>query len=182
LEILPYETFDSNIISKACSNIGLEPQHADLLFTNGRMEVLEMFRDHIDALMLKRFEQELKDEWGITSRIYEAIKIRLELLTEYKLAVAKIRSFFSVPWNHSKLYPYTWCTVNLIWRKAGKDTSTDFNYYTKRGLLSATYWATMLYWLSDDSKGHEDTHNFLKRELKFIGTVGRKISTLTGKS
>jgi ubiquinone biosynthesis protein COQ9 len=177
IEILPYEAFDSNIISKACSNIGLEPQYADLFFANGRMEILEIFRDHIDSLMLKRIEQELTQELGITARIYDAIKIRLELITEHKLAISKITSFFMIPWNHPKLYPYTWHSMNLIWKAAGKDKSTDFNYYTKRGLLTAAYCSTILYWLSDDSEGHQDTYDFLRRELKLIGSVGKKISS-----
>jgi ubiquinone biosynthesis protein COQ9 len=177
-EILPYEAFDGNIISKACANIDLQPEHASLLFPNGRMELLEMFRDHIDKVMIERIKKELVDVNSITARIYEAIKIRLELLVQYKIAISKIASFFAIPWNNPKLYPYTWHSMHLIWKTAGKDVSKDFNYYTKRGLLTGVYWFTMLYWLSDESEGYHDTYAFLTRELKFVGKMGAKISKL----
>jgi len=50
----------------------------------------------------------------------------------------------------------------LVW--AG-DTATDFNFYTKRLLLSGVLGSTTLYWLEDRSPGGVDTHGFLDRRL-----------------
>jgi ubiquinone biosynthesis protein COQ9 len=175
IEILPYEAFDINIISKACKNIGLQSEYANLLFPNGRAEFLEVFRDYIDEIMVERIKNELGEVKSITSRIFESLKIRFEILDKYKIIIPKIITFYSMPWNHLKLYPYTWKSMNLIWRNAGNDKSTDFNYYTKRGLLTGVYWATLLYWLSDESTNYESTHDFLSRKLILIGKVGKKI-------
>jgi ubiquinone biosynthesis protein COQ9 len=175
IEILPYEAFDINIISKACKNIGLQSEYANLLFPNGRAEFLEVFRDYIDEIMVERIKNELSEVKSITSRIFESLKIRFEILDEYKIIIPKIIAFYSMPWNHLKLYPYTWKSMNLIWRIAGNDKSTDFNYYTKRGLLTGVYWATLLYWLSDESTNYESTHDFLNRKLILIGKVAKKI-------
>ena len=38
-------------------------------------------------------------------------------------------------------------TVDAMWRAAG-DTSTDFNFYTKRAILSAVYSSTLMRWLA----------------------------------
>jgi len=175
IEILPYEAFDINIISKACKNIGLQSEYADLLFPNGRAEFLEVFRDYIDEIMVERIKNELSEVKSITSRISESLKIRFEILDKYKIIIPKIIAFYSMPWNHLKLYPYTWKSMNLIWRTAGNDKSTDSNYYTKRGLLTGVYWATLLYWLSDESTNYESTHDFLNRKLILIGKVAKKI-------
>jgi ubiquinone biosynthesis protein COQ9 len=175
IEILPYEAFDINIISKACKNIGLQSEYANLLFPNGRAEFLEVFRDYIDEIMVERIKNELSEVKSITSRISESLKIRFEILDKYKIIIPKIIAFYSMPWNHLKLYPYTWKSMNLIWRTAGNDKSTDFNYYTKRGLLTGVYWATLLYWLSDESTNYESTHDFLNRKLILIGKVAKKI-------
>ena len=51
-----------------------------------------------------------------------------------------------------------------MWYAAG-DTSADFNYYTKRGLLTPVYTTTLLYWLNDDSEGFENTWGFLDRRI-----------------
>ena len=176
LEILPYEIFDGNIISKACENINIQKEYSNLLFPNGRVEVLEFFRDYIDEIMLKRINKELVNINSITAKIYESIKIRLEILDIHRIIIPKIISFYSMPWNHFKLYPYTWKSMNLIWRVAGGDKSTDFNYYTKRGLLTGVYWSTILYWLQDESLNYQSTHDFLQRELNLVVKIGRKLA------
>ena len=58
-------------------------------------------------------------------------------------------------------------TGSTIWYGVG-DVSTDFSYYTKRGLLTAIYSATLLYWLSDNSKDSEDTWSFLERRIEDV--------------
>ena len=41
----------------------------------------------------------------------------------------------------------------------------DFNFYTKRALLSGVYSATVLYWLNDNSEDFEKTWQFLDRRI-----------------
>jgi ubiquinone biosynthesis protein COQ9 len=52
----------------------------------------------------------------------------------------------------------------MIWRAIG-DTSTDFNFYTKRGLLSGVLTSTMIYWFGDNSEGNDETWKFLDRRI-----------------
>ena len=52
----------------------------------------------------------------------------------------------------------------MTWRAIG-DNSTDFNFYTKRALLSGVYTSTMLYWFSDNSEDFEDTWKFLANRI-----------------
>ena len=61
-------------------------------------------------------------------------------------------------------------SVDDIWYAVG-DTSTDFSYYTKRGLLAAVYGATVLYWLSDESDGQAETWAFLDRRLGDVMSI-----------
>ncbi len=55
-------------------------------------------------------------------------------------------------------------TIDAMWYAAG-DTSTDFNFYTKRVTLAAVYSSTLLYWLNDRSPGSEATWAFLDRRI-----------------
>ncbi len=55
-------------------------------------------------------------------------------------------------------------TVDAIWYAAG-DTSTDFNFYTKRATLAGVYSSTFFYWLNDRSEGSEATWSFLDRRI-----------------
>ena len=181
MQILSYEKFDINIIAKACVNIGIKKEYAKLLFPNGRLELLDEFSNYINKKMIKRINKELIAITSITTRIFESIKIRLEILEKYKLAVSKITTFYLKPWNYSKSCLYIWNIMNIIWRIGGRDKSTDINYYTKRGLLTGIYLSTILHWLSDKSIHYQDTYRLLNRKLKTITTVGRKINLFTTK-
>jgi ubiquinone biosynthesis protein COQ9 len=55
-------------------------------------------------------------------------------------------------------------TVDAMWYAAG-DTSTDYNFYSKRALLAGVYAATLLCWLNDNSDGFSATWAFLDRRI-----------------
>ena len=65
-------------------------------------------------------------------------------------------------------------TCDTIWRAAG-DVSTDFNFYTKRGLLAGVVLSTTLYWLQDSSDGNQATSAFLDRRIQDVLIVGGRI-------
>jgi ubiquinone biosynthesis protein COQ9 len=54
-----------------------------------------------------------------------------------------------------------------MWRIAG-DRATDFNHYSKRGILSALYMSTMLVYLDDDSDDLTTTRGFLDRRINDV--------------
>ena len=53
---------------------------------------------------------------------------------------------------------------DAIWTILG-DTSEDYNWYSKRTILSGVYSSTVLYWLGDESEGSENTWAFLDRRI-----------------
>jgi ubiquinone biosynthesis protein COQ9 len=57
-----------------------------------------------------------------------------------------------------------WRSADRMWRIAG-DRATDFNHYSKRGILSALYTSTMLVFLDDDTEGLVTTRGFLDRRI-----------------
>ena len=75
--------------------------------------------------------------------------------------------------QHAALGPrLLYDTVDAVWYAAG-DTATDFNFYSKRGLLAAVYAATTLYWLDDRSPEAADTQAFLDRRLADVMALPR---------
>ena len=61
--------------------------------------------------------------------------------------------------------------VDDIWHACG-DTATDYNWYTKRGLLAAVYAATELFMITDYSPGYADTWQSLDRRLADVRRFG----------
>lgn len=68
--------------------------------------------------------------------------------------------------------------VDNIWHACG-DTSTDYNWYTKRGLLAAVYAATELFILTDYSPGYADTWRALDRRLADVKRLGGAATEVT---
>ena len=56
---------------------------------------------------------------------------------------------------------------DFIWNLAG-DKSNDFSFYSKRGLLSMVYLATLIYWLNDKSTKGIGTKNFISKSVDGI--------------
>nr|HRK71172.1 COQ9 family protein [Micropepsaceae bacterium] len=70
-----------------------------------------------------------------------------------------------------------------VWRAIG-DTSTDFNFYSKRAILSGVISSTMMFWFSDDSENYADTRAFLDRriaDVMQIEKVKAAVSSVTSK-
>ena len=68
--------------------------------------------------------------------------------------------------------------VDDIWHACG-DTSTDYNWYTKRGLLAGVYAATELFMLTDYSAGYADTWRSLDRRLNDVKRLGGAASEVS---
>ena len=73
--------------------------------------------------------------------------------------------------------------ADIIWRAAG-DTSTDLNWYTKRGSVVCVYIATEMHILTDKSEDFGDTWKFLQRRIDDVMELGKysKHSLSFGKS
>jgi len=73
-------------------------------------------------------------------------------------------TLFALPIHAADGARALWGTADQIWIALG-DTSQDVNWYTKRATLSGVYGATVLFWLGDDSPGHQATWDFLDRRI-----------------
>ena len=109
----------------------------------------------------------------ISEKIRLCIISRIKFLSTNKIAYTKYISLLGIPTNLNLAARLLWKTADLIWREAGNDTSVDFNYYTKRAILSAVYTSTIMYWLNDDSEDFSETISFLDRKLYNVGQIGK---------
>ena len=139
-------------------------------FPGGICEVADYFAQWSDRRMLKEFEKIDLDSMRIRDRIHFCVKTRLLMNAKYKEAMRRLLSFLALPQNAGLVSKITWRTCSEIWYAAG-DTSTDWNYYSKRGLLASVYSSTILYWMIDDGDGKEDfpeTWGFLERRIEDV--------------
>ena len=170
LAMLPHVVFDGwSLESLAAGRCDLKGEVLEtrLLFPEGMKDVAIHFGDYIDRAMLVELAKIDLDKLSIRERISTSVLLRLRLLSPHKEVIRRLLSFLALPGNHPVGMKITMKTINLIWYTAG-DTATDFNYYTKRGLLASIYGLTILYWLSDTSQDLGETESFLAQRLNSV--------------
>ena len=66
-----------------------------------------------------------------------------------------------------------------IWFLSG-DTSTDFNYYSKRFILMNVYTFSFMYFLRDNSDDFSKTETFIDKQIKSVLAFGKLKSKISG--
>ncbi len=108
----------------------------------------------------------------VRERIALAVRVRLEQNAADREAIRRSLSVLAMPQNAALAARLLYRTVDAIWYACG-DNATDFNFYTKRGLLAGVYGSTLLYWLDDNSEGFVDSWGFLERRISDVMRIPR---------
>jgi ubiquinone biosynthesis protein COQ9 len=149
------------------------------LFPNGSRDLIRYFAIWADERMIEALnEYENFNDMRIRDKVKTAVAVRIDVLAPHKEAVSLcFKNHVLRPQNARLSVDITWTTASRIWDFIG-DTSADYNYYTKRGLLSGVIASTMIFWLQDQSEAHEKTSRFLENRIDnvlFIGKTAGKI-------
>ncbi|HEX9569781.1 MAG TPA: COQ9 family protein [Rhodospirillales bacterium] len=173
LATLPHVAFDGwtrKALTVGVADAGLSPDMALRAFPDGIPELVDHFADWADRRMLAELERRGAAAMRIRDRVTTGVRARLEVLAAHREAVRRLLAFLALPPNAPLAARLLWRTVDAMWYAAG-DNATDFNYYTKRGLLAAVYTTTVLCWLADSSEEFADTWAFLDRRIADVMKV-----------
>lgn len=177
---LPHVVFDGwsiRALTAGANDCGHDMVMAHRGFPGGATEAIELHSRLADRAMLAELERRDLDAMKIRERIATAVRVRLEQNAEHRAAVSRGVAFLALPSNVSLGAKCLYRTVDAMWVAAG-DTSTDYNFYTKRGLLAGVYSSTLMYWLNDKSDGFEKTWAFLDRRIADVMRVPKMLSTI----
>ena len=181
---VPFDGWMQGALQQGAVDAGHDKVMALRVFPGGPIEAVEYWSQFADRRMLAALEGRDLAAMKVRERIAAAIRARLEQTAAHREAVRRALALLALPLNAGKAPALLWRTVDAIWYAAG-DTATDFNYYTKRGLLAGVYSATVLYWLEDRSEGFADTWSFLDRRIadvmrvpQALGAIGKRLASL----
>jgi ubiquinone biosynthesis protein COQ9 len=151
-------------LAAASGRLDLPAGEAERLFPGGLVQLLTHVSERADQRTVADMEKEGVADLKIRDRIKAAVRIRLERHTGEREAARRALALLALPLNAGLGLKLLYKTVDAMWYAAG-DTSTDFNFYTKRATLAGVYSSTLLYWLNDRSDGSEATWAFLDRRI-----------------
>ncbi len=167
---VPFDGWSQKTLKAAAESTGVGADAVRRFFPGGVKDAVAHFIDLADRRMLEDLESYDLASMKVRERVSIAVRLRLQRWTPHREVVRRALVLSPLPPFAGGTMRGWYKTVDAIWRAAG-DTSTDFNFYTKRGLLAAVYGATLLYWLDDKSEDCAATWTFLNRRIADVMKV-----------
>ena len=177
LDHIPFDGWSDMSLSMAAADCNVNEAELTAQFPAGVIDAIAAYGAYADAMMVNAFEDSYKNE-GLSMPVHIKIRtlilIRLEQAAPHKEVVRRTLAVLASPQHVTLAAKLLYDTVDVMWRTAC-DTSTDYNFYTKRATLSAVYSATLLAFLSDNSADMAKTEAFLDRRLADITRIPKLV-------
>ncbi len=179
LELAPETGWTQAGLARAAQKAGLTEGQALLAAPNGVADLLEAFGTRAARAPGARLNDPDIAAMKVRQKVAAGVKAWLAELGRHKAAVKRAAAS---PANLLTGPKGVWAAADAIWSGLG-DKSTDFNWYTKRMILSGVIGSTLAVWLGTDDQQQID--DFLERRIenvmqfeKFKGQVKDAVSKM----
>ncbi|HSE76687.1 MAG TPA: COQ9 family protein [Alphaproteobacteria bacterium] len=174
---VPFDGWTAAVLAQSAVDAGHPATMALRVFPGGPIEAIEFWCAEADRAMVAALEARGPASMKVRERIGTAVRLRLDAVGPHREAIRRALGLLALPHNAPVAARSLWRTVDAVWYAAG-DTATDYNWYTKRGLLAGVYGTTLMYWLDDKSEGFADTWTFLDRRIADVMRVPRALGDI----
>jgi len=163
---VPFDGWSEATLKAAISETGMDEGFVRAMVPRGAVDLALAFHAKGDRMMLERMKAADLSSMKIREKVTAAVRFRIEAIDD-KEAVRRGVTLFALPMYAADGTKAILGTADLIWDALG-DPSKDYNWYTKRAILSGVYSSTVLYWLGDDSLDQQATWEFLGRRIENV--------------
>ena len=163
----PFDGWTRAAIDSAVRAGTITRDEVSLAFPGGVIDMIAWHSLRADRLLVEEMERRGVSSMKVRERIALGVRTRLEQNVQHREAIRRALAMLAMPFNGLLASKLLYRTVDAIWYAAG-DTSTDFNFYTKRALLAGVYSSTLLFWLNDRSENFAATWAFLDRRIEDV--------------
>jgi ubiquinone biosynthesis protein COQ9 len=167
LDRAPFEGWTRIMMSRAAAEAGQRRAVLAAAFPKGVTDLLNYWSETLDAAMTDAMSGPAFAGLKIREKVAFAVRARLSALRPHKEAARRAAATLALPLYAGLAPRLIWRTADAIWRGLG-DKSTDFNFYTKRAILSGVWASTFARWLGDDGQGEAATNEFLDRRIENV--------------
>jgi ubiquinone biosynthesis protein COQ9 len=167
-----FDGWSTTAIEAAAGETGTNPALARYAFESGRfgrgqMAMIAAWSEAISVRMGEALPAELLAQLSVRERIRKLVQFRLDAMSGQEEALRRALAIMAMPQNAARALRLGWASADAMWRLAG-DTSTDYNFYTKRTILGGVYAAVLAVFPDDHSEGKAETRAFLDRRIEGI--------------
>lgn len=167
LLLAPFDGWTRAMLGDAILAANVDKATAKAAFPGGVRDVIRYWSAVTDEKMAEAMAAPEFGEMRIRDKVAGAVRARIDILRGDKEAVRRSAALLAAPTMGPLATKLVWASADAIWRGLG-DTSTDFNFYTKRAILSGVITSTMARWLADSSEDEAATHAFLDARIENV--------------
>ncbi len=149
-------------ITRAAGLAGLSEGQVQLACPNGASDLLEALGARAARAARTRLAAPDVAAMKVREKVAAAVRAYLAFLEPHKAAVKRAAAS---PANLISGPKGLWAGADAIWAGLG-DKSTDYNWYTKRMILSGVLGSTLVAWLGTDNPAEVDA--FLDRRIENV--------------
>ena len=146
-------------------------------FQNRYKDLLEYALRDINVKLENKLKKINLINFPINKRIKKILLLRFDILNEDKEFYKKTFNHLLLPTNNKISKKSLYNSVNTMWYLAG-DNSTDFNFYTKRLILSGIYTNALFVFFSKDIKDVEENLDINLKRISKIPKIKEKLSLI----
>ena len=157
-----------NCLENISKKYGLNTDETDLLFPQGNIDLIKFALEQLNNDLEVYCRQIDLIRLPIHKRIREVLLSKISLMNKDKPFYRSIFLNLLIPKKNFSLSSQLYNSVDQLWFIAG-DSSTDFNFYTKRLILSGIYSRIMLFFFNNNNQ--EELENILDESLKRVSRI-----------
>ena len=157
-----------NCLENISKKYGLNTDETDLLFPQGNIDLIKFALEQLNNDLQVYCRQIDLIRLPIHKRIRKVLLSKISLMNKDKSFYRSIFLNLLIPKKNFSLSSQLYNSVDQLWFIAG-DSSTDFNFYTKRLILSGIYSRIMLFFFNNNNQ--EELENILDESLKRVSRI-----------
>jgi ubiquinone biosynthesis protein COQ9 len=178
LDEAAFSGWNESSFKRATSAAGLSEGQAMLAAPRGCLDLVDWWFDRAERAM-ERAIIDCEPGTKVRAKATLAVRSRLEAMAPHKESLRRAAMFLALPQNVPDAAKIGWRAADRAW-KAMADPSTDFNYYSKRMILTGVHGATLAFWLQDDSDDSAETWAFLDRRIENVMGIEKVKAQISG--
>ena len=157
-----------NCLENISKKYGLNTDETDLLFPQGNIDLIKFALEQLNNDLEVYCRQIDLIRLPVHKRIRKILLSKISLMNKDKIFYRSIFLNLLIPKKNFSLSSQLYNSVDQLWFIAG-DSSTDFNFYTKRLILSGIYSRVMLFFFNNNNQ--EELENILDESLKRVSKI-----------
>jgi len=159
---------NQNSLENISKKYDLDINEIDLLFPEGNIDLIKFALEQLNNELEEYCRKIDLIRLPIHKRIRQILLSKISLMNKNKIFYRSIFLNLLIPQKNFSLAGQLYKSVDQIWFIAG-DSSTDFNFYTKRLILSVIYSRIMLYFFNNNNQ--EELENILDDSLQRVSRI-----------